>query len=146
MMTSAFMAARLGPVELNVISLPGPRPSPAVLHALATQVDAGVVRLLDFVVVSRSAEGVVSAEEIDPAEFDLADLAPLLPGLAADEDLRALADQLPPGGSAAVVALELCWARDLAEQLAADDSLVLATERIPASVVNAIVDLADDDL
>lgn len=144
MMTSAFTATRFGPVELNVIALAGPRPSPAVLHALATQVNAGVVRLLDFVVVSKSAAGVVSAEEIDLDEFDLADLAPMLPGLAADEDLRALADQLPPGGSAAVVALELCWARDLAEQLAVDDSFVIATERIPAAVVNAIVDLVDD--
>ncbi len=141
---NAFPATRFGPVELNVISLDGPRPSPGVLHALAKQVEAGVVRLLDFVVVTRSVTGAVSAEEIDLAEFGLADLAPLLPGLAADEDLQELADQLPPGASAAIVALELAWASELAEQLADDNSFVLATERIPAAVVNAIVELTDD--
>lgn len=144
-MNDGFTQTGFGPVELDVISLDRPAVSPAVLHALAKQVDAGVVQLLDLVVVARSEDGgTIETVEIDPSEFGLANLEPLAPGLAADEDVLALAAQLPPGGAAAVVALELVWARELAAQLAADNSFVVATERIPAPVVNAIVELASD--
>jgi hypothetical protein len=114
------------------------------LHALATQVRSGVVRLLDFVVVSKTETGEEHIEEIDLVEFGLADLELHVPGLAAEEDLEELALRIPDGSAAAIVAFELLWARELAEQLAADGSAVIATERIPAPVVNAIVELASD--
>jgi hypothetical protein len=136
--------ASFGPVELDVIALDEPRPSPALLRALARQVEAGTVRLLDFVVVTKSESGVVEATEIDLEEFGLESLTLLVPGLSSDEDVQTLAEQLPLGGAAAIVALELVWARELAEQLAASDSAVIATERIPAAVVNAIVESAED--
>lgn len=136
---------QFGPVELNVISLSSPEPSPELLQALAAQIRAGVVRLLDFVVVSKSETGEVSFEEIDVEAYEDADLVIEVPGLTGDEDLYELAAAIPDGGAAAVVAFELLWARDLAEQLAEDDSVVIATERIPAPVVNAIVGMASDD-
>jgi hypothetical protein len=115
-----------------------------VLHALAAQIEAGVVRLLDFVIVSRSEAGMLNADEIDLAEFSLGNLDPLLPGIVAEEDVTALGRQLAPGDAAAIVAFELVWARELAEQLAADGSYVLESTRIPAPVVNALVELADE--
>jgi hypothetical protein len=133
-----------GPVELTVIRFEGSGPSPELLHALATQVRSGVVRLLDFVVVSKTETGEEHIEEIDLVEFGLADLELHVPGLAAEEDLEELALRIPDGSAAAIVAFELLWARELAEQLAADGSAVIATERIPAPVVNAIVELASD--
>lgn len=144
--SSASLApVQYGPVELTVISLREPVPSAGVLHALAAQVSGGVVRLLDFVVLSRSASGAVSIEEIDRDGFALDGLELHAPGLVGDEDLTAIAERLPSGGSAAVVVLELLWARELAEELEHDGSAVLAAERIPASVVNTIVDMAADD-
>ena len=137
--------AQYGPVELTVISLRDPVPSAGVLHALADQISEGVVRVLDFVILSKSASGTVSIEEIDLDGFALDGLELHAPGLAGDEDLTAIAGRLPFGGAAAVVVLELLWARDLAEQLAHDGSVVLAAERIPASVVNTIVGMASDD-
>ncbi|UJP11079.1 DUF6325 family protein [Microbacterium sp. KUDC0406] len=147
MMTNngSISPAQYGPVELNVISLASPSPSPGLLHALAAQIRAGVVRLLDFVVVSKSESGAVKYEEIDVEAYELADLVVHLPGLAGEDDLQALAEGIPAGGAAAVVALELLWARELAEQLAGDGSVVIATERIPAPVVNTIVGMASDD-
>lgn len=136
----------LGPVELNIVALDGPEPSPDVLRALAAQVDAGTVNLLDFVVVHKSASGEVTVRELDAANLGLAGLDQLTPGLVTEEDLRQLAEHLPPRASAAVVAFELAWARELAEQLTASGTVVLATERIPATVVNAALDdsLAED--
>ncbi|WP_460796868.1 DUF6325 family protein [Microbacterium sp. GXF0217] len=144
--TGASLApVQYGPVELTVISLRGAVPSAGLLHALAAQVSEGVVRVLDFVVLSRDRGGVVSTEEIDLDGFALDGLELHAPGLAGDEDLAAIAERIPVGGTVAVVVLELLWARDLAEQLAHDGNAVIAAERIPASVVNAIAELADAD-
>ena len=142
---ASLAPVRYGPVELTVISLRDPVPSAGVLHALAEQVSEGVVRVLDFVVLSRDGAGAVSIEEIDLDAFALDGLELHAPGLAGDEDLAAITERIPLGGAVAVVVLELLWARDLAEQLARDGNALISAERIPASVVNAIVELADVD-
>ena len=53
---------------------------------------------------------------------------------------------MPAGGSAAVVALELVYARKLASALAASGGVVLSAERIPAPVVNALVDAIEEEV
>lgn len=134
-----------GPVELHVISMSSARPSSALLNALAKQLEAKAVRLLDFVVISKSPSGDVSFEEIDMDEFQLGEIAPIMPGLASEEDLHALATHVANGESAALIALEMAWARELSEQLESEGNFVIATERIPAPVVNALVDLAQQN-
>ncbi|WP_105566772.1 DUF6325 family protein [Microbacterium halophytorum] len=141
----AFASGRgYGPVELNVVTFEGATPSPSLLHALVEQVDAGIVRLLDFVLFAKSESGALSVTEIDLDEFSLADLAPLAHGLAAEEDLRELTKAVPAGTAGAVVALELTWASALAAQLAEGGSRLVSTVRIPATAVNTAVELGSD--
>ncbi|MFZ2510421.1 MAG: DUF6325 family protein [Gordonia sp. (in: high G+C Gram-positive bacteria)] len=130
-----------GPVELIVVSLANSEPTPAVIEALVEQVQAGSIRVLDFVVVSRGAAGEVTATEmeLDALGHDVLDLA--IPGLTGEEDIALLAETLANGETAAIVALELLWARTLASRLAAEGSEVVAAERIPAVVVNEIAAL-----
>jgi len=47
-------------------------------------------------------------------------------------------------GEAAIVALELVYARRLADKLASSGGVVLSAERIPAPIVNAVMDLAEE--
>lgn len=54
-----------------------------------------------------------------------------------------LAELVPPGTSAVLVALELTYARELAQNLAAGGGFVLKSERIPAPVVNAVLDVLE---
>lgn len=135
-------AAGLGPVEIDVVYLGDGRISPVVFHALTEQLDSGVVRLLDALVVTKSPTGEVNVDEIDRSEFALADAAPAVPGLIGDDDVADLLSRVPDGSSAAIVAFELVWARSLAAALGEDGSAVIATERIPAPVVNAIAEMA----
>lgn len=132
-----------GPVELMVVSLAHSEPTPAVIDALVDQVTAGSLRVLDFVVVSRDATGEVTVTEmeVDALGHDALDLA--VPGLTGEEDIALLAETLENGETAAIVALELLWARELASRLAAEGSEVVAAERIPAVVVNEIAALED---
>lgn len=135
----------LGPVEFDVVALDGDRPSPGLLRALAVQLDAGAVRIADFAVISKDRNGAVSVSEVDLDEYGLAGIDLLAPGLAGHDDLVELAEHVAPGRAAAVIALELVWARELAEQLAASGGEVVATERIPASIVNAVLEYAADE-
>jgi len=138
---------RYGPVELYLVGFEGDRPAPGVMQALVDQLDGGLVRLLDFVIVSRSDDGEVSIVEIEDEtdEYGFGDVELGVVGLASDEDIEDLATLVDPGTSAAVVALELVYARDLASKLAASGGVVLSSERIPAPVVNAILDAVENE-
>lgn len=138
---------RYGPVELYLVGLAGDRPAPGVIEALRELIAAGTVRLLDFLLVSRSEDGEVSVVEIDDRaeEYGFGDLEFAEIGLAGDEDVEELASLVEPGTTAALVVVELTWAKRLAERVAASDAEVLSVERIPAPVVNAVVDMSTEE-
>jgi hypothetical protein len=135
----------LGPVELDVIALEGDLPTPGVLSALAAQTTCGAIRVVDLVLIHRSRDGRITLSEVDAEEYGLAGFELAAVGLTAEEDLRTFAQLLPLGSSAAVVALELLWASELAWQLAATGARLLTTERIPASVVNSALETVLDE-
>jgi len=134
-----------GPVELYLVGFEGERPSPGVMSALLDLIENGLVRLLDFVLVTKSLDGDVTVTEIEEesAEYGLGEIEFLAAGITGDEDIEELAELIPPGASAALVALELAYARTLTERLATSGGVVLRAERIPAPVVNAVLEAAE---
>lgn len=136
-----------GPVELHLVGFEGERPSPGVMAALLDLVGQGIVRLLDFVIVAKSEDGEITVTEIEAeAEaYGLVDVEILAAGIAGDEDIEEFAELIPPGASAALVAFELVYARALAEQVAASGGIVLRSERIPAPIVNAVLEAAQQN-
>lgn len=138
---------RYGPVELYLVGFEGDRPDPGVMSALVEQVESGHLRLLDFVLVSKDDAGELTIIEIEEntADYGLGDIALAEIGIAGEEDVEELAELIPAGSSAAVIALELTFARTLASKLAASGGVVLSTERIPAPIVNAIVDAVEEE-
>ncbi|WP_206535711.1 DUF6325 family protein [Microbacterium sp. 4R-513] len=137
---------RYGPVELFLLGLEGDRPDPRLVAELAELVDDGILRVLDFVIISKSESGDVTVVEIEDDDDDYAALDLVLSGITGEEDIAELAELVPEGGSAAVVALELVYARRLASSLAASGGVVLSSERIPAPVVNALVDAVEEEV
>ncbi|WP_249522048.1 DUF6325 family protein [Microbacterium sp. ER1] len=138
---------RFGPVEFYLVGFDGDRPDPSTFGALTDLVSKGVVRVLDFVLVTRTAEGDLDILEVeeDDGTAVLDGLEPIVAGLASEDDVRALAEVVPPGRSAAVVVLELLFARTLAQDVAAVGGQVLRSERVPAPVVNAVMDILEQE-
>ncbi len=136
------MDFRYGPVELYLVGLEGDSPEPRVVEALRRQVAGGAVRLLDLVRIHRGADGSTAIEEVDVEALGL-ELAEL--GVTGEEDVTDLAELVAPGASAVVVALELRFLRELAGSLAASGASILSTERIPAPVINALVDAVHEE-
>lgn len=136
---------RYGPVELYLVGFDGDRPSPDTISALAELLEGGLVRLLDFVIVSKSESGDVEVIEIEDQteEYGFGGIELAEIGITGEEDIAELVELVEPGSSAAIVALELLYARRLVDRLAASGGVVLSAERIPAPIVNAIMDLAE---
>lgn len=132
---------QFGPVDLYLLGLPGEEPDPRAIAALTDLTRSGLVRLLDLLLVSRSETGettIVEAAEI-PGGFEI-DVATLgATGLIGHDDADSLAVVVPEGTAALLVAVELVYQRDLAAKTAASGAGLLAYERIPAPVVNALL-------
>jgi uncharacterized membrane protein len=137
---------RYGPVDILLVGFVGDRPGAELGDALLDLVRAETIRLLDLVFVSREPDGEVRIVEIDDLSFrdDLPGLDLGESGLAGIDDITELAERVPPGTSAAVLVVELVWARHLASALSASGGAVLHTERIPAPVVNAVLEAAGE--
>lgn len=136
---------RYGPVEIYLIAFDEEEPDPGSRAALKDVFSTGAVRLLDLVAVSKSRGGEVAM--LDLRRRDRLGLKvrldPATEGLIGEEDLLDLAAPLVRGSSAAVLALELRFELALAERLAPVEAQVLRTARIPAPVVNALLDMYD---
>jgi uncharacterized membrane protein len=134
-----------GPVEFYLIGFPGERPGPDVLNAIVDLVRSDTVKLLDLVFATRSQDGeltVVELEELaDASGFTGLDADEL--GLAGEEDIIELAEEIAPGTSAAVLIIEHLWARSFASALARAGGEVLETARIPAQDVDAVLAAAN---
>ena len=135
---------RYGPVEILLISFDGDRPGAALGRALRELVEEKTITLFDLLFVARDADGdlrIVEADDL-PQKAELPDLQLGELGLAGLDDVEELAAELPPGTSAAVLVVELAWARNFASVLAASGGAVLHQERIPAAVVNEVLEAA----
>ncbi|WP_033371582.1 DUF6325 family protein [Humibacter albus] len=130
-----------GPVELVLVGFRGEAPDPGVVDAVRELVRDGAVRVIDALLVTRTLEGDVETIEVEDASdaYGLEDADLDLSGLAADEDIEYFAESLDPGTSAELLVVELLWAKKLASRLASSGGMVLASERIPAPVVNEVV-------
>ena len=133
-----------GPVELLLAGFTGDKPSAGVLDALAELAEAGTIRVIDLVHVTRDEDGVVSFVELDESGIDIGVVDLVAGGLASQEDVVELGARLPVGAAAVLLVIEHVWAKHLASQLLEADGFVVDSVRIPAPVVNLVAMAAAD--
>ena len=119
-----------GPVQVLVVGFDQPKFTGEVLAEFVRLREAGIVRLVDLLLISRTKEGTIETLEAPEAlAADLGGLAAELlsqPEGAEDEAAVAeldpaatwsLADAIPVGGTAAVALIEHLWAAPLSEAI-----------------------------
>jgi uncharacterized membrane protein len=131
----------IGPVDYAVIAFPGNEFNGKIVPALTDLIDAGTIRIIDAVFVSKDGNG-------DTLTLEFADLAPDMQeafakleievqGLFSDEELQAAAQELEPNSSATLLVWENVWARKVAQAMRDAGGELLAFERVPHEAVQA---------
>jgi hypothetical protein len=134
----------VGPIEVIVVEFPGNRFNGKVLPELRRLVDAGTIRIVDGLLMSRGSGDEITILEIDQALGDpdlvaLAELFDTIDALISDEDIEALQETLEPDSSAAILVFEHTWAIPFRDAVVDSGGVLAAAVRIPADVVEDVL-------
>ena len=131
-----------GPVDYLLIEFPMDRLTGAVAPRLVDLVESGIIRLYDLMVISKSEDGAVEAIELrdSPVAQDFQYFAGASSGLLGDEDMQQAADAMAPGTVAALLVYENSWAAPFVAAARSSGGEVIASGRIPATVVMEALD------
>jgi len=108
----------LGPIDYMVVEFPPDTKnfSGAMAKELASLVDAGIIRVLDLLVIEKNTDGLIDGFEVEDLG-DLGDLRALegqLAEILAMDDVEHLAAAMEPGTVAGVLVWENAWAAPFA--------------------------------
>jgi hypothetical protein len=134
----------LGPVDYIVVEFPAGASNftGEMAEELVALVDAGTIRVIDVLILTKNEDGTVEAmelseiEELGPLRAIEAQLAELL----AEEDVEHLAAALDPGSTAGVLIWENLWAAPFASAARRSGGQLIATGRIPIQAIIASIE------
>ena len=131
----------LGPVDYLVVEFPADQAnfSGEMAAELKSLVDAGTIRILDLLIITKDADGTIDSFEID--DFDGLDelrvLEAELADLLAEDDVADLAAAMEPGSVAGVLVWENRWAAPFASAARRAGGQLVANGRIPIQAILA---------
>src|SRR6187551_3839730 len=134
----------LGPVDFLIVEFPAGQQNftGEGIDELLRLHDSGTIRIMDVLILQKSLEGTVMAQELG----DLADLgdfqrleAELVQTLA-EEDVEHLGAVMGPGSVAAVLVYENLWAAPFASAMRRAGGQLIANGRIPIQAIIAAIE------
>jgi Family of unknown function (DUF6325) len=134
----------LGPVDYLVVEFP--KGASSFTGEMATEllalVDAGTIRLIDALILTKDEDGKIEAAELsDVAELgELQALEAELAELLAADDVEHLAAAMDPGTTAGVLIWENLWAAPFAAAARRSGGQLIANGRIPTQAIIASIE------
>ena len=134
----------LGPVDYVVAEFPEgvSNFTGEMAKELVALVDAGTIRLIDVLILTKAEDGTVDAMELSDVE-ELGELEALeteLAELLAAEDVEHLAAAMEPGTTAGVLIWENLWAAPFASAARRSGGQLIANGRIPIQAIIASIE------
>jgi hypothetical protein len=134
----------IGPIDYLAIEFPQAKLIGEGLAALVDLVDRNIIRILDLRFVKREQDGTFSAMAVSDFDgdgiLDLAVFEGVESGLLDDDDLSQAASVIEPGSAAGLLVYENTWAGPFVSAMRRAGGDVVASGRIPASDVVAMLD------
>jgi uncharacterized protein DUF6325 len=139
----------LGPVDYLVVEFPAGASSftGEMAKELIALVDAGTIRVIDVLILTKNDDGTVDAMELSDIE-ELDELQAIETELAeflAADDVANLAAAMDPGSTAGVLIWENLWAAPFASAARRSGGQLIANGRIPIQAIIASIE-ADEAL
>ena len=134
----------LGPVDYLVVEFPAGQQNftGEAAEQLLRLHDAGIIRVMDLVIVGKGEDGTIMAQELGNLE-DMGEFARLETELAetlAEEDVLAFGRTMEPGSLGAVLVFENLWAAGFASAVRRAGGQLIASGRIPIQAIIAAVE------
>ena len=134
----------LGPVDYVVVEFPAGASNftGEMADELLALVDAGTIRVIDVLILTKDEDGSVEAAELSDVE-ELGDLQKIeteLAELLAADDVAHLAAAMEPGSTAGVLIWENLWAAPFAAAARRSGGQLIATGRIPIQAIIASIE------
>jgi uncharacterized protein DUF6325 len=134
----------LGPVDYLIVEFPAGSQNFTGEGAaeLLRLHDAGIIRLMDILILQKSQDGTVMAQELGDLEQlgELARLETELVQTLAEDDVDNLAAAMDPGSVAGVLVYENLWAAPFASAMRRAGGQLIANGRIPIQAIIAAVE------
>ena len=138
----------LGPVDYLVVEFPSGTSNftGEMAEELVRLVDAGTIRVIDVLILTKNDDGTVDAMELSdvPNLGELEALEAQLAELLAADDVEHLAAAMEPGSTAGVLIWENLWAAPFASAARRSGGQLIANGRIPIQAIIASIE-ADDE-
>ena len=136
--------SELGPVDYVIVEFPAGQANftGEMAAELVALVDAGTIRVIDILILTKDEDGTVDAMELS----DVPELGPLagieaeLAELLAEEDIAHLAAAMDPGSVAGVLIWENLWAAPFAAAARRSGGQLIADGRIPIQAIIASIE------
>jgi Family of unknown function (DUF6325) len=135
---------QLGPVDYLVVEFPAGASNftGEMADELLALVDAGTIRVIDILILTKDEDGAVDAMELS----DIDELGPLqaieaqLAELLTADDVAHLAAAMEPGSTAGVLIWENLWAAGFAAAARHSGGQLIANGRIPIQAIIASIE------
>ena len=138
----------MGPVDYLVVEFPAGQASfnGEMAAELSVLNEAGIIRILDILVLVKDLDGTIDAHEIDDLEEvnELVQLETEIAEILAADDVVHLAEAMEPGSVAGVVVWENLWAAPFASAARRAGGQLIASGRIPIQAI--VASLEADEL
>ena len=134
----------LGPVDYVIIEFPAGASNftGEMAKELLALVDAGTIRVIDILILTKNEDGSVDAMELSDIEElgELEQIETELAELLAEEDVIHLAAAMDPGSTAGVLIWENLWAAPFASAARRSGGQLIANGRIPIQAIIASIE------
>jgi len=134
----------LGSVDFLIVEFPAVQANftGEMAAELSSLVDAGTIRVLDVLIITKDADGTIDAFEVDDFEGldELRVLETELAVLLAEDDVADLAAAMAPGSVAGVLVWENRWAAPFASAARRAGGQLVANGRIPIQAIMASIE------
>jgi hypothetical protein len=133
----------LGPIDYLVVEFPKDKAnfSGEMMAKLKELIEAGTIRVLDLLMITKDDDGEVDAFEVhefdDDSVGELREFGAELAELLSEEDVGHIAAALEPGTVAAALVWENTWAAPFAASIRHSGGQLVASGRIPMQAILA---------
>ena len=146
-MTSTESETVYGPIDFLLLEGRAENMTGEAAAALLDLVERGIIRIYDLLVVRKEADGSFSGVELKDLSQDglggFAAFAGARSGLLGDDDVAEAADALETGTVGVLIVYENTWAIPFVAAARKAGAQAVASTRIPADVVMAVLDELD---